>query len=96
VAVRWNTVSWAACSAMIGMACSADEPVPMMPTRRPVKSTPSWGHRPVWYVGPSKSSLPGMSGVLADDRHPVAITTNRQVTSWPRSVCTRHVAVASS
>ena len=42
-AVRWNTVRWAACSAMIGMVWMADEPVPMMPTRLPLKSTPSWG-----------------------------------------------------
>jgi hypothetical protein len=28
---RWNTGRWAACSAMIGMAWMADEPVPMMP-----------------------------------------------------------------
>ena len=48
VAVRWNTVSSSACSAMIGIDWMADEPVPMMPTRCPLKSTPSWGHLPVW------------------------------------------------
>ena len=77
VAVRWNTVSSAACSAMIGIDWMADEPVPIMPTRCPVKSTPSWGQRPVWYVGPSKVSAPGISGVLAELRHPVAMIRNR-------------------
>ena len=47
VAVRWNTVSCDACCAMIGIDWIADEPVPMTPTRRPVKSTPSCGHSPV-------------------------------------------------
>ena len=46
--VRWNTTRWSACSAMIGIDCTPEEPVPMIPTRRPVKSTPSWGQVPVW------------------------------------------------
>ena len=32
-----------------GSTGSPDEPVPITPTRRPAKSTPSWGQRPVWY-----------------------------------------------
>ena len=48
--MRWNTVSSAACRAMIGIDWIADEPVPITPTRFPVKSTPSCGQRPVWYV----------------------------------------------
>ncbi len=39
---------------MIGIICTPDEPVPITPTRRPVKSTPSCGHRPVWYHLPLK------------------------------------------
>ena len=31
-------------SAIWGIDWIADEPVPMIPTRKPVKSTPSWGH----------------------------------------------------
>ena len=46
--VRWNTVSCCACSAISGIDWMADEPVPMTPTRRPVKSTPSCGQWPVW------------------------------------------------
>ena len=35
-------------AAMGGMDCTPEEPVPITPTRRPVKSTPSCGHWPVW------------------------------------------------
>ena len=48
VAVRWNTNSSAASSAMIGIAWIADEPVPITATRLPVKSTPASGQRAVW------------------------------------------------
>ncbi len=41
--VRWKTVRVCACSAMMGIDWMADEPVPMTPTRLPVRSTPSWG-----------------------------------------------------
>ena len=34
-AVRWNTVRCAASAAMIGIACTAEEPVPITPTRLP-------------------------------------------------------------
>ena len=40
LAVRWNTVSCAASSAITGIACTAEEPVPITPTRLPAKSTP--------------------------------------------------------
>ena len=46
-AVRWNTTSRRACSAITGIDCTADEPVPMIPTRCPLKSTPACGQRPV-------------------------------------------------
>jgi len=72
--VRWKTVRWAACSAITGIDWMADEPVPMTPTRRPVKSTPSWGQCPVWYVGPWKLSTPGISGSFEWERQPDAIT----------------------
>ena len=46
-AVRWNTVRWLACSAITGTDWIADDPVPMTPTRWPVKSTGSCGQWPV-------------------------------------------------
>jgi hypothetical protein len=47
-AVRWNTVKWLACAAITGTDWIAEEPVPMTPTRKPVKSTSSCGQLPVW------------------------------------------------
>ena len=47
-----------------------------MPTRLPVKSTPSCGHWPVWYQSPLKSCRPGIFGTLAVDRQPTAVTRN--------------------
>jgi hypothetical protein len=46
--VRWNTVSSDAWLAMTGIDWMPEEPVPMTPTRMPVKSTPSCGQWPVW------------------------------------------------
>ncbi len=77
VAVRWNTITWPACSAMTGIDWTPEEPVPMTPTRFPVKSTGSCGQRPVWNVGPAKLSAPGKSGMLADERQPVAMMRYR-------------------
>ena len=59
----------------------ADEPVPMTATRLPVKSTPSWGHVLVKYTSPAKSSAPTISGAFGIERHPLAITKNRQTIS---------------
>ena len=72
--VRWNTVTCSACWAMTGIDWMPDDPVPMTPTRRPVKSTPSWGQRPVWNVGRRKVSMPSISGCFAAERQPVAMT----------------------
>ena len=65
-----------ACAAMIGIDWMPDEPVPMTPTRLPVKSTPSCGQRPVWYDAPAKRVEPGNSGDSRADRQPVAMTQN--------------------
>jgi hypothetical protein len=73
--VRWNTVSCAACSAISGIDCTPDEPVPITATRWPVKSTPWCGQRPVEYTGPWKRPAPGMSGALGTDRQPLAMMT---------------------
>ena len=45
--VRWNTVTDFACFAISGIAWMPEEPVPITPTRLPVKSTSRWGQRPV-------------------------------------------------
>ena len=75
---------------MCGIICTPDEPVPMTPTRSPLKSTPSCGHRPVWYHLPLKLFRPGMLGVRGVERLPVAMTQNGAVTVSPLSVLTVH------
>ena len=74
--------------AMTGIDWIPDEPVPMTPTLRPLKSTPSWGQRPVWNDGPANESRPGMSGMRALERQPVAITQYLAAMCSPRSVVT--------
>ena len=69
---------------MIGIDWMPDEPVPITPTRLPVRSTPSWGQRLVKYTSPWKRSVPSMSTSLGTDRQPVAITYQRQ-----RDACRR-------
>ena len=64
------------------------DPVPIMPTRLPLKSTPSCGHWPVWYQSPLKSCRPGMFGTLAVDRQPTAVTRNFATNVSPCSVRT--------
>ena len=94
--VRWNTTNCAACSASRGMTWMPDEPVPMTPTRWPLKSTPSCGQLPVWKVRPAKLSMPGISGIRVADRQPVAMTQKRAEISSPRWVCTCQRAEVSS
>ena len=66
------------------------EPVPISPTRCPVKSTPSRGHRLVWYHGPANDSTPGSAGTWYADRQPTASTQNSAVRRAPSSVVTTH------
>ena len=66
------------------------EPVPITPTRSPVKSTGSWGQALVWNQRPLKLSMPGMSGRRALDRLPVAMMQKRAPSSRPVSVRTVH------
>ena len=61
-----------------------------------MKSTPSWGHLPMWYHVPAKDSRPSMSGTCASERQPVAMMQKRADTRSPRSVSTVHRRVASS
>ena len=60
-------------SAIRGMIWMPDEPVPITPTRLPVKSTGSWGQSPVWYHSPVKVSSPSKDGSFVDDRQPTAM-----------------------
>ncbi len=95
-AVRWNTYRCSATAAISGATWIPVDPVPMSPTRLPVKSTPSFGHRDVWYQGPSNESSPGRSGTWNSDRHPAAETKYRAVTVAPSDVVTVHAAAAAS
>ncbi len=81
---------------MTGVAWMPVEPVPISPTRLPVKSTPSCGHWPVWYQSPVKVSSPGKAGTLAVDRQPTAVIRNRAVSVSPAAVTTRQRLPASS
>jgi hypothetical protein len=65
---------------MNGIDWMPDDPVPITPTRWPVRSTPSWGQRPVWRVRPRNVSIPSISGCFAADRQPVAMIRNCAVT----------------
>src|SRR5262249_30448364 len=95
-AVRWNTYRCSATAAISGATWIPVDPVPTRPTRLPAKSTPSFGHRPVWSQGPSTEPSPGRSGTWNSDRHPAAETKYRAVTRPPSDVVTVHAAAAAS
>ena len=57
---------------VIGTGSSGVQMIP--PTRRPLKSTPSCGHRPEWYHLPLKFLSPLKSGTRGVERLPAAIT----------------------
>ena len=73
-----------------------DDPVPITPTRLPVKSTPACGQCAVWYTSPSKESSPSIGGMFAFDSGPTAKITKRADTTSPVSVRTSHRSVSSS
>ena len=73
-----------------------EAPVPITPTRLPVKSTGSRGHIPVCSERPAKLSAPLNSGMFAVDRQPTAVMTKRAVAVWPCSVRSVHRFSASS
>ena len=58
----------------VGFAAEAARPVPITPTLRPLKSTPSCGHRPEWYHLPLKFFRPLKSGTRGVERLPAAMT----------------------
>ena len=74
-AVRWKTVTDSACFASSGSTWTPDDPVPISPTRRPVRSTGSDGQADVEYCAPVKSSAPSNRGRFAADSAPVAVMT---------------------
>ena len=82
--VRWNTVNWAASSAITGIAWIAEDPVPITATRLPLKSTGSFGHLEVWYHSPPKDSRPGKGGGFGTVSRPAASSTHRAeiVSPW--------------
>ena len=82
-AVRWNTVSRPACSAMTGMAWMAEAPVPMTATRWPVRPTGSRGQFPVCSIRPRKPASPGKAGWLTADRQPTALIRYVALASVP-------------
>ena len=76
--VRWKTVRCPTFLAIVWIVCTAVAPVPMMPTRLPAMSMPSFGQRWVWQDMPAKLSIPGMLfGITAAERTPTAVTRNR-------------------
>jgi len=95
-AVRWNTVRWAACPAITGIAWMPEAPVPMTATRLPVKSTGSRGQFPVCRLSPPKLSAPGNAGWFAVDRQPTAVTTYLAVAWCPCAVRSVQRPAASS
>jgi len=81
---------------MTGIIWIPEEPVPMTPTRRPEKSTPSSGQSPLWYQLPLKLSNPGKFGTLGSERLPVAMMQNGAWKTSPLAVVTIHRSVVLS
>ena len=82
---------------MIGIDCTAEEPVPMTATRLPVKSTVLV--RPVAGVvalALEASPVPRTSGRLGEERQPVAMMQNVAVMRAPSPVSITQAPAASS
>src|SRR5689334_1447190 len=78
--LRWKIVKWPTVFAISWIACTAVAPVPMIPTRLPVKSMPSFGQLCVWQDWPLNDSIPGMLfGIVGAERTPIAVIRNRVV-----------------
>ena len=69
--------------------------MPITATRLPVRSR-VWSQRAVCTVAPPKESTPSMSGGLGTVSTPLALNTNRAVTSPPGSSWIRHSDRSSS
>ena len=91
--VRWKTVVWAAASATWGMNCIALQPVPITPTRLPVRSR-SWFHLAECHEGPANDSRPGIVGSWGRFSWPTAETTAlATIVSSPSGPLTSRVQV---
>ncbi len=84
-----------ATGAIRGTNWTADAPVPITPTRRPLRST-SWRQRAEWKVGPAKRSSPGSSGTAGRLSPPVALITAAADTTEPSASLTDHRSTAAS
>ena len=73
-ALRWYTTRLSTIGEMAGTTWLALAPVPITPTRLPVRST-LLSHRAVCRAGPANVSRPAMSGSLGTRRMPMAATT---------------------
>ena len=67
----------------------------MMPTRLPANSMPSFGQRWVWHDWPVKLSMPGMVGITAAERTPIAVTRKRVEWRAPLSSTSSQLRVSS-
>ena len=97
--MRWKISRCSTCSATIGPNWAALQPVPMTPTRLPVRST-SWSQRAEWNAGPANDSRPSIFGSCGRFSWPTALITALawMFASLPSvsTVHTVHVAVSSS
>ena len=98
-AVRWKMVSCSTSGAMAGPIWKPLAPAPTRANLVPPMSRSS-GQRAEWNEGPSKVSMPGISGIRGMLSEPTALMTNRasSTSSAPLSLrtCTRHVDRSSS
>ena len=97
--MRWKISRCSTCSATIGANWAALQPVPITPTRLPVRST-EWSQRAEWNAGPANESRPSIFGSCGRLSWPTALITALAwiVDSWPSASTTStfHDAVASS
>src|SRR3546814_20380100 len=78
--VRWNRSRWDTRSTSALVICTAEEPVPITPTRRPSTGT-SWSHRAQWNAAPAKETRTARSGTLGWWYKPVVVLTKDSETA---------------
>jgi hypothetical protein len=94
LADRWKRSRWPTVPTISGTNWTAEAPVPITATRRPVRSW-SWFQRAEWKVVPSKESRPGIGGIegrlscpnpeittAARSSSPVVVVRTHSVASW--------------
>jgi hypothetical protein len=87
-AVRWKSTSLATRSTSADTICTAVEPVPTMPMRRP-SSFAAWSQRALWKSAPSNESSPGSAGTFGWWSTPVAAITTSASSRRPLFVSSR-------